>query len=111
MDVKFYRCRACYRVTDEPAVRRIVGTAEFWGNAVRSIEVEECCPTCKGELVPASTCCDCLLVAADLGSERCTDCDVRAEAEEHRAHMAEAAKKRATVFVDFVKSLLIGERV
>lgn len=111
MNSPFFRCRSCQHVTDDPAIRRIVGTESFWGTTVRSIEIEECCPTCRGELVPASTCCDCDLVACDLGSERCSDCDARAEEEEHQAQMAEARRKRGTYFVDFVKSLLIGERV
>jgi len=114
IDVKFYRCArwGCQHVTEEPATRRIVDRQEFWGTSVPRISVEEICPACgHHDLRPAATCCDCLVLPAELGDERCKACNEAAEKAEHEAAMTAARQKRATAFVDFLKTLVIGERV
>jgi hypothetical protein len=110
MDIKLYRCRKCYQVTDEPEIRRSVGTEEFWGTPVRTIDVEEVCPEpkCGGQLTEAAVCCDCLELAAEPGSERCYGCEQEAAEAELEAQMQAAREQPSKDLLSTIKDIARG---
>jgi hypothetical protein len=110
MDIKLYRCRKCYQVTDDPEIRRSVGTEEFWGTPVRTIDVEEVCPApkCGGELVPATVCCDCLTVAAEPSSERCYQCEQAAADAELDAQLRAAREQPSKDLLSTITDIARG---